>query len=76
MWKLKPMKKPAPLPKNFSIVIRILNLRLMLIPALSIPLIQEVLESGKHIINDEIVPPLDECFEPGRSVNDIMALNP
>jgi hypothetical protein len=67
-------------------------------------LIQEALESGKHIINDEAVPPLDEifhsykspfisswapgeplppleeeeeeCFEPGRPVNDIMALNP
>ena len=66
-------------------------------------LIQEALENGKHIVNDEIVPPLDEivdktlhsykspfisswapgeplpeeeCFEPGRPVNDIMALNP
>lgn len=35
-------------------------------------LIQEALESGKHIINDEIVPPLDECFEPERPI----ALNP
>lgn len=39
-------------------------------------LIQEALENGKHIINDEIVPPLDECFEPGRPIDDIMALNP
>lgn len=39
-------------------------------------LIQEALESGKHIINDEIVPPLDECFELGRPIDDIMALNP
>lgn len=39
-------------------------------------MIEEALESGKHIINDEVVPPLDECFEPGRPVNDIMALNP
>lgn len=39
-------------------------------------LLQEALESGKHVINDEVVPPLDECFEPGRPVNDIMALNP
>ena len=68
--------------------------------------LQETLEEGKHIVNDEIVPPLDEivdkifhsykspsilswapgeplpeeeeeeCFEPGRPVNDIMALNP
>ena len=27
-------------------------------------LIQEALESGKHIINNKIVPPLDECFKP------------
>lgn len=39
-------------------------------------LVQEALENGKHIINDEIVPPLDECFEPGRPIDDIMALNP
>lgn len=68
-------------------------------------MLQEALESGKHVINDEIVPPLDKifrsykspfisswapgeplppleeeeeekCFEPGRPVNDIMALNP